>query len=234
MRNSLPVLSLLCVGCAPYRGPQGERPGETPVPSESAVRIMRHVQSNAQQVRLTRIILDVATSPDAYIEGRAESTAEVQALLSTLAKDPHLARIKCDWGVFQESGSTLFGLRAPLHAHRKVATLAEMRRIPAPGLAELLSAMYRHDPDGQISRLARLRMMWSTGTDYGWQVVYYEFQAEFPDRAVPLDSLLKLFEALEAHFPVLRVAHLELRLKEGMPTLAVGRLNVYVPPPPRK
>ena len=235
MRTIAPfAILLLAIGCGPRRGTPSEKPGETPIAAESGVRIARFIQSKAAPVRLTSIRIDGDTEGSVYVEGRTSSTPEFAAFLTALSKDPHLAAIQCDWGLFEESGVNLFGLKSPLHTHRKVATIQELLRVPPPALSDLLVSMQAHDKEGRLSRLARLRELWTTRLYDEWTLVHYDFTADFPTRDVSLDVLLGLFEALEGHYPTLRVSQLDLRLKDGVPTRALARLKVYHPPALKK
>lgn len=193
--------------------------------------LIRLIQSRSSGIRLTRVSLEVGSGPDAYVQGRADSAGEVNTLLGALVRDPHLAGMYCEWWTFDETGKALFGLRSPLHVHPKVATLDEMRRTPPPRLAELVAAFHQHDRDGTISKSSRLRMLWCSELDRGWKACVYDFTADLPGKDETMDALLRIMGNLEAHFPTLRVTHLDMRQKESGLWRVQGRLNVYSPPP---
>lgn len=203
---------------------------ETPLPQETAARMARIAMERSPGVRLTRVMVEVAPTPDSYVEGRAPSTEAVHAILSNLVRDPHFARHKAEWGGADES-SILFGLRGPVHVHPRVATLAELRRTPPPGLADLMNTLRTHDPSGKILRLSQLRMMRTVTVDHLWRQTLYDFEFTGTDKeSVTPEALLAAFENLEAHLPLLRTVRFDLQMLEGTVTHAIVRLIVYHPP----
>lgn len=225
------ALVLLLAGCKSRGGARA--PDElygTPIAQESAARMVRIVMERAQGVRLTRVVVEVQPSPDSYVEGRAPSTETVHALLATMMRDPHFSRHKAEWGGFDEQ-SVIFGLRGPVHVHPRIATLAELRRTPPPGLADILNSLKKHDPDGRILRLSQIQMLWTVTDDDDWRRTVYDLELISTEReSVTPQAFVTALENLEAHLPLMRTIRFDVRISEGAITRAIVRIAVYHPP----
>jgi hypothetical protein len=191
---------------------------------------MRIAWERAEGVRLTRLLVEVAPSPDSYIEGRAPSTEAVHALLATLVRDPHFARHKAEWGGVDEQ-AVLFGLRGPVHVHYRVTSIEELGPAPPPGLADILNALKIHDAEGRISRRSQLRMLRTVHADRLWRQTLYDFDFDAPEKeAVAPAALFTAIENVEAHLPLFRSVRLDVTLLDGNVRRARARFVVYHPP----
>jgi hypothetical protein len=199
----------------------------TPIPRESAIRLLNSIHKYTPDFRLNRIIVDVL-DPEIYVDGRVPSTDVVQTVLQSFAADHRFTPMRCEWGSFEDSGTVLCGIRGEVRIPKVESTVRELQRITVPALLDLLHVYRTCDAEGVLSRLSKLRLLWTYKDEAGWELLRYDLELNSSDKeAITLESFLSAMERFESRFPTLRTARIDVRIKEGLLTQVRARLHVY-------